>query len=371
MRITREMFQRSLIRNIHNAEAKQQELFNQIASGKKINTPSDDPMGVKKVVSLKDELSQVERFKQNNAEAMEFINFGEGSLSSVLSKLETAMATAQQARNATVDADMREMFAGQIKEVIESMVSDANTKHGDKYLFGGTVTKHAPFNLKYENEESLTIADYGDPIWLANVQLSNAAVIVKAGSKTFDETNFSLDRRNGTITILAGSQMETDGITDFDISYETKDPVLVLPETGETKGSNNREVMKGDVLQVNISGEEIFVEEENIFEALYTLKNALVRNDTEKLGQSIFSVEGAITKVAKYAGVFALKYEHVQNVSESLDRYELQMQSLQSHVEDTDIAEASVRLELANNSYQVILRSASKMLNISLMDYLQ
>jgi flagellin-like hook-associated protein FlgL len=89
------------------------------------------------------------------------------------------------------------------------------------------------------------------------------------------------------------------------------------------------------------------------------------------LGQSILSVEKAISKVAKYSGIFALKYEHVQNVSKTLDQFELSMQSLQSYVEDTDIAEASVRLELANNNYQAILQSASKMLNISLMDFLQ
>jgi flagellar hook-associated protein 3 FlgL len=253
------MFQTSLLRNIQNAETKQQALFNQIASGKKINKPSDDPMGVKKIVSIKDELSQVGRFQQNNAEALEFINFGERSLSSVLSKLEISMATAQQARNATVDAETREMLASQIKEIIESMVSDANTKHGDKYLFGGTITKNPPFILKNDVTESLTLSGVDVPILLEHVQLSDTTVTVEANGKSYADTNFTIDKKNGSITIHAGSEMETDGVTDFTISYETQDSIVVYPKTGDTKGANNREIMKGDVLQVNLSGEQIFI----------------------------------------------------------------------------------------------------------------
>lgn len=371
MRVTRELFVKNLIRNLHNAEIRQQELFTKVASGKNINKPSDDPMGVKKVISIKEELSQLDRFQSNVQEAKEHINFAEQALNSVMTKLEQALATAQQAGNATVDAGLRLMLSTQISQIIESLVSDANTSHAGKYIFGGTVTKQSPFNLTNEVEEALSLTAFDDPILLGNVRLSDDEVTVEAAGKTYGSANFDIDREKGTITILSGSEMEADGVTEFRISYKTRDSVVVFPESGATTGKQIREVIKGDELQINISGEEIFLREENIFENLRVLKNALVRNDVDWIKKSVGTLEKSVTQISKFAGIYALKFEHVQNVSDSLDYFKLQMQSLQSHIEDTDLAEASVKLELATTRYQAILSSASRMLNISLLDYLR
>ncbi len=371
MRVTNQMYGTTMVRYMQQAEARQLELFEKIASGKKINKPSDDPMGVKKVISIRDELIQVDRYKQNNDEAQEWINFSEQSLGGIVNKLEVAISTAAQAKNATVDSTMKEMFATQITELLESVVSDANTQFNDKYLYGGTLTNKAPFNLTNEVEEDLAISSFGEEIKLSQLRLTDAAVTVEAGGTSYDSTNFELDREKGTITILEGSQLETDGMTDFTISYKTKDSVVVFPEDGDTKGVLTREIMRVDNLQMNISGEKVFVEETNVLNTLRDLKNALYRDDKNDLNQASVDLSDSINQVSKYSGMVALKYEHAVGVSESLDALKLQMESMQSHIEDTDLAEASVNLELTNTNYQAILQTTSQILNISLLDYLR
>jgi len=116
-----------------------------MSSAKRINKPSEDPVGMASVLVYRTELNAFNQFKDN-------IDYGRGWLNSTDTILQdvddllaraTQLATSQSSSTAT--ADTRIGAAEEINEIYQQILGLANSKYGNKYMFGGTITQTAPF----------------------------------------------------------------------------------------------------------------------------------------------------------------------------------------------------------------------------------
>lgn len=117
-----------------------------IASGKRINKPSDDPVGMIQSLQLKSELSNIEQFQRNITLGTSWLTLAESALSQSQNLISDAKALCIQMANGTAGGQERTSAAQQVQNMREEIITLANTQINDRYLFAGSSSDAAPFD---------------------------------------------------------------------------------------------------------------------------------------------------------------------------------------------------------------------------------
>lgn len=136
MRITSEvMVTRSLDRlqtRLQAYERSQSEL----ATGRKIQRPSDEPSGSRRAVSLNSALRSREQDLRNAEVAQGWLDSADSQLQSALTRLARVHELAVRAASDS-GAGERRALAAEIRQITEEIHGIANSRHMDRPLFGG------------------------------------------------------------------------------------------------------------------------------------------------------------------------------------------------------------------------------------------
>ncbi len=135
----------SLRRNTMNLFTEQ----NKLASGLRLNSPSDDPVLASKALNLSEVLDAQEQILLNVRYADAFLTATDNGMSDIADLLTEARATASSMVNSYVRSDERAAEAEIIGSIIDQLMSIGNRAYNDVYLFGGKKTTTPPFVRKY------------------------------------------------------------------------------------------------------------------------------------------------------------------------------------------------------------------------------
>jgi len=123
-----------------------QQTETQLGTGKRVNSPSDDPVAYGTSVVLNAQLSAANN-DVNLAQAIQGkLTTVSGQLSSASTAIETAIQVATQGADASTSATEMQTLAQQIGGVLDSVISAADTKYDGAYVFGGNQTLTAPYS---------------------------------------------------------------------------------------------------------------------------------------------------------------------------------------------------------------------------------
>jgi flagellar hook-associated protein 3 FlgL len=118
----------------------------QLATGKAILTPSDDPVGAAKTLDLQRYLETNRQFLSNMGFARARLETQERALASVTDLFQRANELAIQGNNATASPSDRAAIAAEVDQLLEQMLALANTRDSNgEYLFGGLRRDGAAF----------------------------------------------------------------------------------------------------------------------------------------------------------------------------------------------------------------------------------
>jgi flagellar hook-associated protein 3 FlgL len=154
MRITNNMVFGATTRN---AKAHLERLFDyqqQLATGKKINRPSDDPTATDRAMLLRGTLKQQEQYQENIRDAGTWLTITDGSLDEAYSVMNRARELAVRGANDTNQDDERAAMAEEVKQLREQLQVIANGEINGRFVFGGTKTipqptAVPPFSMPY------------------------------------------------------------------------------------------------------------------------------------------------------------------------------------------------------------------------------
>ncbi|MGX1983405.1 flagellar hook-associated protein 3 FlgL [Thermolongibacillus altinsuensis] len=147
MRVTQGMLTGNMLRNLSASYARLGKYQDQLATGKKINRPSDDPVIAMKGMVYRTNLTEVEQYKRNFSEAYNWIENSDAALDKATQTLQRIRELVVQASNDTYESSQRAAIAQEVQQLTDHLVSIANTKVGDKYIFNGTDTLTKPVDL--------------------------------------------------------------------------------------------------------------------------------------------------------------------------------------------------------------------------------
>ena len=159
MRVTNKMTADLITQDLYRAQQLLLDAQVKVATGKKINKPSDDPIGMGKVLDYRKIISTIDQYNENIVHWKNQLEF----TSTILEEIEALL---NQAKNWALQfgsgSDMSASAALiEVKSLYDEIMDLANTKIGNNYMFGGHVTNSAPFSRDADYDANYT-GDNGD-----------------------------------------------------------------------------------------------------------------------------------------------------------------------------------------------------------------
>lgn len=160
MRITQNMMNRNLLYSMNDNLDKLSELNEQISSGLRVRTVSDDVLAAGKVMQLQRENDRLDALLSNAARANTMLSFTTSTLQTASETITRIKELATQAATETYGANERAIMAEGVDELLETLVSMGNTQTQGAYVFSGESTHTTPFVEQRDADGKITSVSY-------------------------------------------------------------------------------------------------------------------------------------------------------------------------------------------------------------------
>ena len=156
----------------------------ELATGSRINQPSDDPAGAAQLVLNRDQSGQADTFLRSITSVNGQLQTADSTLSSVVTALQRAISLGVQGANGTLSNSDRSDVSAELTGIQQQLISLANTSYQGEFIFSGTATvqpfvanSSSPSGVAYQGNAGVNNVQVG-----ANYSLS----INQPGSQVFN-----------------------------------------------------------------------------------------------------------------------------------------------------------------------------------------
>jgi flagellar hook-associated protein 3 FlgL len=375
--------------NLQNLAEDLQRINISIASGRKYQSISDGPLDVGTILGLTQEGSKTVQYERNLETAKGWLSSTESALQNITEIVRASTALANQMATGTYNASQRQAAAQQIQGYLEEVMQVGNTKFKGQYILAGFRIDTPPF----------LEGDWQVQSPVMHLKPGSTGTAVVGGAYTGDASRtYLVEVVSGGGTGLGTYRVSTDGGQSWtNPAVIPAGPVSLGDGVEVTLGGNwvagdrfsipvyrpieyqgdthNFEIAIGPQsrLVVNKVGSAAVGGDQgdnDLFQILAQLKSSLEANDPAEVGvylERLGSYEVHVTSCLAGLGASLERVTMKENVYGSL-KDELSRQI--SDKGDTDVVEAVNLLKTKENAYQAALLSSSKVMGMSLMDYL-
>jgi len=380
-------------------------LQQQLATGKRLLLPSDNPVDTANDLKLRSTIAQETQYKTNIQDGLDFMSVTDTAMQSMNTLMQRLRELAVQGASDTMSASDRQAIQMESDQLFRQLITLANTNYKGDYIFGGVQSKIAPFPVRQSAASSptdyttLKMAYFNGAGGIgAAAQVRNAfdnstitnlmpgSVKLSIGNTTYSEgTDYTVDYVNGKITPLnaalaidisdggtfGGPNYQSGAVSlTFDYVSRGKD---VFGNTVSNGGNVLRDVENGVIVPINIPGDELIVNKQagiDMVGTMIRLQQNLLYNNTGGVNTAIGEID------TTYQAILSAQSKNgarVNRLETTLTRNENQTASttqLNSELEDVDMAEAATNFSLMQTVYNAALKSSAMTMQHSLMDYL-
>lgn len=246
MRVTNDTLRQAFLSSMNATQERIRQTQAQIASGQRVNTPSDDPVAAARIAHLEVSLARLDQYQSNGVFARNQLGLEEVALGQVIDNLQRVRELTLQANNATANDADRAIIAGELRQYRDSLLALANSTDVDgRYLFGGYNETSQAFSaaaggaVVYNGDQGQRTLQIGDTRFVA-INDSGAKVfqMIPSGNGTFSlatsATNTGTAKLGaGTVVAAAAWVPDTYTITFVTAtSFEVRDGANALVTSG-------------------------------------------------------------------------------------------------------------------------------------------
>jgi flagellar hook-associated protein 3 FlgL len=159
----------------------------QVATGRRVQRPSDDPTSMQRAIQDQSEIGTIDAYSRASDTAISRLLVIDGVLGSMLDTITDAIVTASGAQGSHIDQASREASSQKMVFLRDQLVSDLNTEFRGSYLFAGSQAQSVPYTKVagawvYQGDDQEVSADVGRnrPVTLAY----DGSEIAQAGNAT-------------------------------------------------------------------------------------------------------------------------------------------------------------------------------------------
>ncbi|MBN1477944.1 flagellar hook-associated protein FlgL [Candidatus Sumerlaeota bacterium] len=360
----------------------------QVSTQRQINTLSDDPLGAGSVLRLRTQLRQTEQFQRNIGIATSLTEAYDAALEQAVDMISRVRElVVGQSSTATANDLTREATAVEIITLREQLISIANTRIGSQHIFSG----HQTDDPAFLSAEATAVPDPGntgtavvDDASVSSVidLTGDAYEIVFTGPSTFDIINVDegLTISSGN-TYVPGQRIVFDGISvTLSGSPDPGDVISVTTtDTGTYSGDDGvtqLEIEQDSFMQTNLRGDVVFQGATlssgvDIFGLLNDVVEALRDGDETTLVDSLALLDDALAQISSAQAAIGARENQLERATIRLSDLSVNLKTLISSLEDIDATEAITNFTEAETAYQTSLEATSRVMQLSLLDYLR
>lgn len=134
-----------LLASIEQSEQNETIATQQLASGRTVNEPSDNPEAAAVIVFNHNQAGEDAQFQQNVSMLQGRMQVADSALSNVTEALTQAVSLGTEGATGTANTADRQAIATQVQGLLAQVLGLANTTYQGTYLFGGTNVTTQPF----------------------------------------------------------------------------------------------------------------------------------------------------------------------------------------------------------------------------------
>ncbi len=301
------------------------DLQKQNATLKRVNAPSDDPVGNVKLMSIRNETLDNEQFERNANLAKTFLNYTDSSLEELTNLLGRAKELAiGQASSAANGAESRMMVAEEVRNILNEASSIANRRLGERHIFAGYMTHSQPFDdgYQYRGDDGNIMVEVQKDVFVG-MNIPGKELFLGANPKVVDPQN----------------QESSEG----------------LP--GQPELAMSRPTSK-------ISGE-------NLFDTLEALRVGLMTNDVDQIRATLEPLDRISNRVITTRAQVGARTAGIDTAIANMGKKNVFNAELQSGIEDADVIQVVSDMAREESVLRASLQASNKLIQPTLLEFLK
>lgn len=418
-RITNKMLNNTMNYNLQRHKIEMDKIQNQLATGKKVRLPRDNPISATNQMLYRTRLTEIDQFISNIEESRSRLSEMDTAIQSVIrifQRLKTL--TVQGAHGIYSSFERKEAAAAEINQLLEELVNIANSKGATgRSIFGGyqtgTEEMPNPFIPVYQTltagaqGDAMIGVEYRGDIGKVQREVSRGEYmnVNIPGNVLFWASNQVLtsNKDSSAYTAAANQKIKIDG-TEINISAGDNLDIIIdklnnasLSMRASRGGRNNiilettsshelwlEDVGSGTVLQdlglINSSFPEpptnvdptVTIGGMSIFEMVIQLRDDLVRGDQELVGgRDLGLLDIALDNLLRNISSVGAKSNRIDEIGKRLEYDKGNMLEMLSKTEGIDYAETIMNFKWLESVHQYALAVGAKTIKPTLMDFLR
>jgi len=405
MRVSTNQIQMGAINAMLDQQSGLAKIQQQVASGKRVISPADDPVGIAQVINLQDSLKRTEQLQKNIGNAKGRLSLEEGVLDGVTKIMQRVRELAVYGNNATQTNDTRGYIAEEITQLGDELLGLANTMDSDgEFLFAGSKGQFKPFskddkgNFLYYGDDTqrfvrvgprrqIAIGDTGTEVF-RKIREGNGTFIVteslnNTGSGVLDQGSSKGHFDFGTYALIMDKKDNLNPNEPLTYRIINDKGEEIVPQTIFAEGN----AISFEGVQMFILGEpdpgdyfvirpsqhqDIFTTLQKLVVALKDSRNtaadhAFLHNEVNRALASVDTAMGKVLDVRASVGTRLNALDSQQSINEA---FSIQLKELISNIEDLDFGQAVSELNGRKVGLEASQKAFVKVQEISLFNHL-
>lgn len=313
---------------------------------KRIQKPSDDPLGNTELLAIRSKNIDAKQYLRNVNFARAQLQFTENAIEDLTEIVSKAKEIAIGQSSNLFDEDVRINVAREVEQLRKQALSIANKRFGNKYIFAGHKTLTRPFddNGKYNGDANQTRLEVAKDLFVP-VSYSGADIFFEA-----DQSNR-----------LPKIEINDSPIKEFEIKADEESTELIfnrLPASSDNKNLDKNIEIKAE-------------SRTSLFSNLERLNNALLTNNHNIIQDLLPELDNDLNRLIQVRTKVGSVVNTVDNAESSIERANLSNAEYSSKIEDADVAELFTDLSRQENILNASYKASSQVMNSSLLNFIK
>lgn len=160
MRITNNTMNYNYLSSLNKALEKEYNIQAQLSDGKALHTPSDDPVKVARSLRFRTNLALNEQYNQNISDAQSWMKTTDANMQDLDEMMISIKEKVIQGSTGTNPQTAVQTIGTAVDDMINHIITIANSKQGDRYIFAGQNDKTAPITRSVDPLTNKDIITY-------------------------------------------------------------------------------------------------------------------------------------------------------------------------------------------------------------------
>ncbi|MEO5357727.1 MAG: flagellar hook-associated protein FlgL [Nitrospirae bacterium YQR-1] len=338
--------------------AKLYETQEQMATGLRINRPSDDTIGMSKVLDYKLSITNNDQFRRNMDDAKGFLEISDTTMETLTDNLQRLQELIVDGTNGSRNAVDRIDIGREVTVIKDAIFRLSNVKYRSRNIFSGHKVDLATFatsgsSYHFQGDANLINVDINyDARVTENVTASDTFMISIAKTQTITlERGLYAHYIPSTKTIGQSVMLGTvPTIQNYDV------PQITITISTST-----------DATAAGIKSSSFT----NYMELVQGLETSFNTNDADMMEAYLRPIQIALDNTTTVRATIGARINYIDRTYNANDDNTMHTQGVLSHYQDADLTEVASNLTKSELALQALRQSSFQIMSQSLLDYLK